>query len=91
MARPWKLVHNTPDTIIWQRRDTDSIIVRLNKQPSGQWTGVSHFGNWHFPVPGWTIYYLGPFKSRTAAIHGAREWMKANPDASYAERDRKAV
>lgn len=90
--RPWRRVHCSEHTIIWQRRDCDSVVVRLNKQSSSQWTGVSYFGNWHFPVPGWTVYYLGPFKSRTAAIRGAHEWMNENPDASYAECERtKAV
>ena len=83
MKRPWKLAYNSPDTIIWTQRGCDSTIVRLNKQPSGQWTGVSYFGNWHFPVPGLKIYYLGPFNSRTAGINGARAWMKDNPEPNH--------
>ncbi len=48
--RPWKIVHNTPDSIIWQQREFKSIIVRLDRQQDGEWTGFSHFGNWMFPA-----------------------------------------
>jgi len=83
MKRPWKIVCNTAETVIWQWRDTQSIIVKIDRGPTGKWWGISHFGNWHFPMPGTRTYRLGQFTSRTAALRGARAWMKANPDADY--------
>lgn len=70
--RPWRLVYSTSTKVIWQRRDIDSIIVRIEGSRYGNWSGMSYFGNWHFPVPEWRIYRLGPFSSRTAAIRGAQ-------------------
>lgn len=84
MKRPWKIVCNTAETVIWQWRDTHSIIVKIEcNENVGEWWGTSHFGNWHFPMTGTRTFRLGRFTSRTAAIKGARAWMKANPDADY--------
>ena len=96
IKRPWKIVCNTAETVIWQWRDTQSIIVKIERnQNIGQWRGTSHFGNWHFHVPGTRVFRLGAFRSRTAAIKGARAWMKANPDADYVKpltpAERKAI
>jgi len=83
MKRPWKIVYRTAETVIWQWRDTECIIVRIERGANGEWRGASHFGNWHFHVPGTRVFRIGSFTSRTAALRGARAWMKANPDADY--------
>ena len=57
MKRPWKIVCNTAETIIWQWRDTQSIIVKIERNRNiGKWWGTSHFGNWHFHVPGTRVF-----------------------------------